>query len=528
MLMSNVSPGQLLDKIEAWEAMQRPRAPLDMNEALHRLAKAGLEESEATDKLKSLRLRTEQATPRVLASYTDLHGLDRLDQANVGIDLSANPEAAGVRALFQSAEIALLNINDLSRRTIQDLDAERIGDAEEKYRWISSFQQTMLSLSLLAVKLPLATDGTQASIMHSPHTPVALAGLKDLHRALDRAGLMKPDQIGFRNLHEPGRNLTHQAFVDTAYADVWLSDLHQVNVPGVSPRPGEGGHAFYERFVGTSALDLAVNELDQQGDNFLRQFRAYHQISEILAAHANRLIVRSIKVILSPGSNLLRALGEVNTALIMLDVMVQNVVPILRNLSVNKYQDIRGSLGITSGSHSPNIKHGLFQPIYGVFTDAVKARLMSLQPYNEEDLKRRMAEIVADPTRNHATNDQYRLMTQATDLHLVLKTWRDLHVQFVKTQIGLPPEGMTPTASISGSPSAIKAAHGMRQGAHGAHDQIAPLYEALLHKTFIPVLPFAAVFSRGQEESFSEAMLSSTAKVVANRSEQVQHRVHRV
>jgi hypothetical protein len=112
-------------------------------------------------------------------------------------------------------------------------------------------------------------------------------------------------------------------------------------------------------------------------------------------------------------------------------------------------------------------------------------------------------------------------------LHIIIRTHRDLHIQFVKTQIGLPPMDATPTASTSGAPSAMRAAHGMRQGAHGARDPIVPIYEAILGKSFPPVAPFASLFRDGTaKQGFVNTMLENTAIVVAERSRVLQKRVH--
>jgi len=519
------SPPQILARLSVWEEARKPAIALADEIAIKRLRDAGITNKEQDEKLSQLTLNDLPAPARMLANYPDLHALDRIDEANLGFDLSGRPKAANMRAVLQAAEIALLNIRDLSGRIVQDIQKGQLGHAEEKYRWISSFQQTLHSLSLLGSKLPVSGSGTQTSIAYSTSASEALEDIKQIHRALKEASLIEPGQIGDHDIHEPARNLTHQAFVDTTYTETWMNSLKQINLPGVHPNEKENAHAFYRRFVGTDALNLAVNELDQTGDNFLRQFRAYHQISEILVGQANILIAESIKIILADDGNMLEATDNMSTALNILEIMNQNIVPILRNLSVNKYQDIRSSLGITSGSHSPHIKHGLFTPLYELFTEAVKLRVMNLQPYKEEDLKQRIGEIGENPSKDHATHDRYILLKQANDLHLTLRTWRDLHMQFVKTQIGLSPERAPPMASISGAPSAMKAAHAMRHSAHG-HDVIIPIYETLLGKDFPAVLPFADVFC-SNEESFAGSMLANTAKVVAERSLAVQNRVHK-
>jgi hypothetical protein len=72
----------------------------------------------------------------------------------------------------------------------------------------------------------------------------------------------------------------------------------------------------------------------------------------------------------------------------------------------------------------------------------------------------------------------------------------------------------------------MKAAHGMRHGAHGGHDVIVPVYETLLGKDFAAESPFASVFHAGGKDDFVGDMLTKTAQVVAKRSEPVQNRVH--
>ena len=105
------------------------------------------------------------------------------------------------------------------------------------------------------------------------------------------------------------------------------------------------------------------------------------------------------------------------------------------------------------------------------------------------------------------------------DVHLHLRKWRDLHMQFVRTQIGQSPIDETPTASISGARDALKSATGMRQNAHGHRDPIKAIHEAITGQPFQPepreslAIPFA------------DAMLGNTARVVAKRSSGVQQRV---
>jgi tryptophan 2,3-dioxygenase len=514
----------IMQMLKEWRSQQVDMQPIDQDAALKKLSKAKMPEEEIKDKLAQLTLNGEDAHPRVLASYPDLHALDRIDQSrNVKLD---HPSARAIRAVLQAAEIGLLNSSDLSKRAVADIDAGNIGDAEEKNRWISSFQQTLHSLALLAAKIPSYGEGATVSIAHSPHAGLCLDDLEAFHKAMQSAGLTSEEHISTLNLHNPGRSITHHASIDSNYTRLWQDMLQQANLPGVSREADENEYEFYERVVGTKALNLAVNELDQKGDNFLRQFRAYHQMSEILVQQANELIADAIPQILDKEyGNLRQANENMKVALSMLDVVNQNVVPILRNLSVNKYQDIRGSLGITSGSHSPHLRGGLFGPIYTMFIAAVKHRVAGDGFTNKETLEAALEKVMDNPlNQDQETYDQYQLLQQAHKLHLAVRNWRELHGQFILTQIPTTPDQEQTTGSISGSKSALRAAHGMKYYAHSERDVALPLYESLLGKDYNAVSKTAFAPDEG---SFLEELFENTAKVVAERSAPVQNRIHR-
>jgi hypothetical protein len=525
-MQNYTTPSEILERLGKWEETQRALRPMTEDEAEAKLTRKGVTSDELEAKQASVTHGGKPAGKCPFADYKVLQGIDRLAEAHKGIDLSGNPNAATVQAVLQAAEIAILNTSDLTRRVTKDIEGGKLGDAEEKYRWISSLQQTLLSLSGLAAKLPAAGKGYQTSIADSPHIGACLDDLKALHGAINKAGLTEAEHISAHDIHESGRNISHQAFVDATYTDLWRNGLQTVNIPDMQLQNREDARAFYKRFVGTDALNLAVNELDQTGDNFLRQFRAYHQMSEILVKQANMLIADSIKIILSPDGNILQAKENMDTALNMLDIMNQNLAPILRNLSVNKYQEIRGSLGVTSGSDSPNIKDSLFDPLYALYVAAVKSRVMGMQPYDKGSLAQKLQDVVANQKKDHATHDQYDLLCQANRLHGAIRGWRELHMQFIKTQIGLAPEGDEQTASISGSQSAMRSIHAMLEGAHGKNDPIIPIYEELTGKDFSPVTPFQITFREGiPPESFVGKILKETADVVKDRSSSVQARV---
>lgn len=512
---------EIKEKLAHWQGSQRAIRPMDDAIALKKLHAAKLSDEEIEEKLERLSIKGAPASPRVLASYADLHALDRLGEANQGIDLSDNRSAANQRAILQAAEIALLTTRDLAKRATRDINAGKLGEAEEKYRWISALQRTLASLGDVASKHAVRGKGADVSISDSVNAGQCLEDLRTMHRAMEKAGLTDEDHISRHDLHDPARNLSHQAFVDTTYIDLWNKSLQRVRLPGVEKGNGETKEAFYRRLIGTDALDLAVNELDQKGDNFLRQFRAYHQMSEVLVAQANQCIAETITKLLDPNIPISEAREQMRMTLGLLDVVNENIEPILNHLSVNKYQDIRGSLGITSGSHSPNIRGGLFAPLYDLLVKSAELRVMDLHDYAPSELHNRLHEVMEPPRVDEKTQQSRELLRDVHDVHLHLRKWRDLHMQFVRTQIGQSPIDETPTASISGARDALKSATGMRQNAHGHRDPIKAIHEAITGQPF----------QREPRESlaipFADAMLVNTARVVAERSRPVQERVKR-
>jgi tryptophan 2,3-dioxygenase len=414
----------------------------------------------------------------------------------------------------------LLTISDLVPRIVQDIEAKDFANAEEKYRWISSLHQTLHSYALLVTKLPANKPGFLTGLQDSRHAKVCLAGLGLLNEALANADLIAPQQIAGQHLGWSCRNLTHQAFTDGTFQMLWERGLCDVNFPDVAVS-ADDQPARYSQLVGEVELYQAVNELDQLGDNFLRQFRAFHQMSEILVHQANRLLAKSIKSILDADWPLLpEALVDATTAIDLLTIVSGNIVPIIRNLSVMRYQDIRGSLGITSGSHSPNIKRSLFATLYPLFVEAVKIHVVGRDEQDQGNLRSALLEVVDSSPNDQERGGKCQFLQKAVQLHVALRTWRELHFQLIDTHLGFSME--TPTASIAGASNGSLAANKMLAHAHGKEtDPIVPIFEVLFRKTF--PTPWA-IHNRPQSQ-FVAKMREVTVSVVMERSADVQHRV---
>ena len=532
---STTTPQSVLKKVYAWQQKASvPFLPLPDDQALALLTDAKVPEEDISTRLDKLTLNGERATHRVIAHYPDLHALDRLDEASEGMDLSSNLPAAGVRALLQAAEIAILNIKELSERIVVDVTAGHLGDAQEKNAWIGSLHQSLFSLSRLAAQMPLHGKGTHVSFAESPHMGLCLEAIEAMHQSLIDSNLVQASELGSRQLYEHGRNLTHHAYVDTMYYNLWFMATSTINVPGVKRAEEEDAHDFYKRFIGSEAVYKSVFELDQIGDNFFRQFRAYHQMSEVLLKHANQLIADSARRLLTqsnqPEQNLLTIKDNLRTANAILAIVVENIIPVNRNLGHKKFHELRGSLGITSGSNSPNIKAGLFE-LYDHLVNAVKlhvAKTDATAVCDEQALDHELASIVAEPGKDLTTHALYDILSETLAVHEGLRAWRGTHMQFVRGNLGAARRGEVPAVSISSTKQPLKLIHQFSRQAHGPKDPITPIYEALLGKPFDPVPSFANMFAgnNGPDgNSFVSRMLNETAASARNLNQDTQNRV---
>jgi hypothetical protein len=159
----------------------------------------------------------------------------------------------------------------------------------------------------------------------------------------------------------------------------------------------------------------------------------------------------------------------------------------------------------------------LFLTVYPLLTRALRLRLSGFDETaacDDEKVLSRTREVLRG-----SNNSLADVVRNVVYVYQAVRTWRDEHIQFVKTQIGVSTSDMTPTASISGSENAAQAAQSFRR-AHSA-DPIGPLYEALLGKRAPALLPLV------HPGEFDEFMGCLTATAVQSMYADVQARVQR-
>lgn len=518
---------KIIKKLDQWQTERdEPIVPTDNDVAQKKLLAAKLTEDEITAKKDMLN----PSEARIVANYTDLHGLDHLDAIDKNWDeniadkasqsVASQPNVQYIRTIMQAAEIAVLNLDNLAQRATIDINEGNLGDAADKQAWMDSLQGTLVNLSQLAGKYrPIDQAERTLNFNDSPHLGYYTESLEAFHKAIEKAGLTTAEEIGSKNNHDDGRRISFNAFNNETYEGIWRMHLGDIPIPAISGAEELDNSDFYQQFVGTNSLERAVNEVTQKGDNFFTEFRCYHQMTEVLTQYANRQLADTIRALVDPESNTIKIEAELKQTSEALGLMVENVHPILRNLVPHKYQNIRGSLGITSGSHSPNVRKGLFMNTYPLLAEAATLHMTNGKVLDDDALGAHLQAIADNRFESHEDNLKYKIMEHVQDISQTLSMWRNLHMQFVDTQIGISHKEGESTASISGARNASKSAEGMR--AHGQKiDPIGPIDKALTQQDEPQRIP-------SHESPFSQLMAGSTATAVETLSEEVQSRVNR-
>ncbi|WP_131735994.1 hypothetical protein [Actinomadura roseirufa] len=368
------------------------------------------------------------------------HALQSLSAVEAAREAMPVPPATGealLVGLYQSAEIALYNLTDLLDRAAEHLGKRDVDRCVTQLHWVRSFHRVLVRLSVDALRVSAGWDG------EAPRWPVdttpAFAGFVPALRRFDTA-LSQLVELGELDVHatiaessleNPEYGILHCARIANHDARVWSANLAKAvhPAPGVEP----------ERILATGHLLHAVHEHRLTGDTYFTQFRALHQIPELL--------VREINDRLEIATRSARS-GDVAAAVEMLDGAAELygsveacLPPIVDNLSTHDYHQIRENLGLTSGSHSVGMRFHLFTDLYEQFVEAVGG--------------------LQEQGSDHPLLP--RLRRHASDLRVFIFSWRDMHLHLPRNNLG----GME-TKSLTGAPDAVRTVRKMRDNAVSA------------------------------------------------------------
>jgi hypothetical protein len=453
----------------------------------------------------------------LLTNYELLHGINELD--NVAEKASApTMEAEAILGLFRAAEICLNNLTTLTQRILEFLKKNNIKQAATQARWCQNFHETLQTLSQLIIEFDSGElAGEILNITHSPSYQDYQKITKQLHHFLINSYSEQPDDISNKDLNDPKRFIFFNEFINCNCEKIWLSILHRVRLPGITKPSWQTASQFYQQTVGVAAIKKAVTLVDLKKPTNLMQFRAYHQISEIFVKLINKWLNLAVEKIADDTHlNLHAEVSHVMLSNKLLTMVNMNVKPIIRTLTPKDYAAIRPALGITSGSHSYNLRKQLFNQIYPALVRATRLRLANFaeQVMDDDD---QIYIITKNKLKNKNNKILTSLLRELVFTHQHIRTWRDDHIQFIKTQIGISAFEQTPMASISGAPNAAALAHQYRS-VH-ERDPIIPIYRAVLGKNPAPTHTLL------ESDGFDEHMAQLTAKAGTNVYANIQKRV---
>lgn len=386
--------------------------------------------------------------------YYSLHSIASVEATRASSSFPAATPESRVLGLVQSAEIALYNLADLLGRAATDLDAGDVDRCATKMCWARGFHRVLVRLSLAAIRAGEAAGRPapeefwriDATPGYAEFLPALQRFDATLRRLDEEHAIDALETFAGAALGDPVFTILHTARIANHDSRTWSLNFERV------PHPAPGTQDL-EALLATRWLRNAVEEHQLNGDTYFTQFRALHQIPELLAREVNDSVEIAIRAIRR--GDIDEALDALEGALCLADPIEACLPPIVDNLTTRDYHDIRENLGLTSGSHSVSLRFHLFTELYEQLCDAVAG--LGDGPADEPLVR--------------------RIRRQVVMLHTFIFAWRDMHLHLPRNNLG-----GSATKSLTGSPDAIRTVRKMRDNAAVA-DPSARVTQALPVRT---------------------------------------------
>jgi hypothetical protein len=296
------------------------------------------------------------------------------------------------------------------------------------------------------------------------------AGTLDLTGVLDRRST---DSAEFR--------IVHLARIANHQSTIWERSL----LATADPAP-DIGHA---ELTASSTLREAVYEHQLTGDTYFTQFRALHQIPELLAAEINDRLEAAIRALRAgEREGALRHLSWANS---LARPAAACLPPMIDNLATSDYHQIRENLGLTSGSHSVGIRYHMFTDLYD--------------------------QLCAEVGQSGALEGALAplLRSEVATFRSFVFGWRDQHLHLPRNNLG-----GDSTRSLTGSPDAVSVVRGMSEHAR----QKDPARALLAVPANDGAEPELAAYL-AEPDSLDALLLSTTGHVTQGKFVEVQGRL---
>ena len=455
----------------------------------------------------------------IAEQYSDLQGIPVLKAAKGAYPLPRASAESSLRAVFQAAEIALLNLEDLVSRITADVECGAFGPASVKMSWVRGFQRLLVQLSLLPHQIGFGDDVAEAVGVLRISDSSALRAYTNALKRLDTSvlGRMGTEELPIgcllaeRSLDSSSLNFLHMLRVCNHETTIWEYNLAEIYVPVAVPG--------YDEFVVTQGMRDAVYDRVLKGDTFFTQFRGLHQVPEILCDEINDRIESAIVNI--RGESLQAAFEHLRCANILATGVTAALPAIVDNLATSDYHKIRENLGRTSGSHSVGLHFHLFRDLYQQLWEALAGSLSEGRAgaVNYEMLCAAIRRATEQRYQDARAFLLYLLGNECLDLRSFIHLWRDEHLNLPRNNLG-----GNRTKSLTGSFDAIKAVQKMRDAAR-TKDPMQPLADVRDHRNGRPgdrQLPLTNYMST--PESLDSIIVQLTGEVTRERFPNVQQR----
>lgn len=452
----------------------------------------------------------------IAEQYSQLQAVHILDQARQAYPLPQASALSTVRALFQSVEIALLNLADLMPRITMDLQNGRVADATMKMQWVRGFHAILVDLSMMPDVLGEGYNGSQAygelKITDSPAFQAYFIALKQFdsgvlkYLALDEQAIQQ--LIAEQSLDNEQLLLLHLARLCNHETTIWEHNLGSVKVLVEIPD--------YETFVASRYIYNAVYDTMLEGDTYYTQFRGLHQIPEILCAEINDHIEKAILHI--RGAALPQAYEHLRQVNILAEGILAALVPIVDYLTTADYHKIRENLGLTSGSHSVGIHYHLFRDLYGQLWETFAQYVTNKQSSDRVGIEEIIRQIELNKFNEQASFLLHLLTNELLKVRVFTLQWRNEHLHLPRNNVG-----GNYTRSLTGAVDAVQAVKRMRDSAL-MRDPMQPLANArgLENMSEEVHRPLTDYFTR--QDSLDAHILSVTGEITKERFKDVQER----
>lgn len=423
--------------------------------------------------------------------YHALQSLGSIDAARAAMVADPGTNSALLIGIYQSVEIGLYNVVQLLNRATGYLRDSDLASCAAEFHWVRSFHRLLVRLSLVARRVSAGGYGEAPrwAVDATPAFAEFMGALRFFDRELSRLASRPEVDLGAviaeRSIDDAWFVVLHCVRIANHDARVWSANL------GASAHPAP--ECKQDRLLASDFIRHAVFEHQLRGNTYFTQFRALHQIPELLAREVNDRVEIAVRRIRA--GDIVGAVDVLDGAEELFDPIEACLPPIVDNLSTHDYHQIRENLGLTSGSHSVSLRFHLFTELYEQLIEAIAGRT------GADDNHPLMPHL-----RRHAVN-----------LNVFIFSWRDMHLHLPRNNLG-----GAETKSLTGAPDAVRTVRKMRDTAASNDPMARPETRVQVPRSATGPL---AGYLDGPESS-DGLLLSATGSVTQANFRDVQERLN--